>query len=76
MSLTPTNRKPPEDKLEQDKMAAEPILITNLTQEWVASLRRWHLELFFIPTTVVTLATMLVNPPLAANSSVCVPCMA
>ncbi|XP_054625308.1 probable G-protein coupled receptor 148 [Dunckerocampus dactyliophorus] len=45
---------------------AEPILITNLTQEWVASLRRWHLELFFIPTTVVTLATMLVNPVLMA----------
>ncbi|XP_077472289.1 putative G-protein coupled receptor 148 [Stigmatopora argus] len=42
-------------------MAAEPILITNLTQEWMASLRRWHLELFFIPTTVVTLSTMAAN---------------
>ncbi|XP_057712625.1 probable G-protein coupled receptor 148 [Corythoichthys intestinalis] len=47
-------------------MAAEPILITNLTQEWVASLRRWHLELFFIPTIVVTLATMVVNTLLLA----------
>ncbi|XP_061653949.1 probable G-protein coupled receptor 148 [Phyllopteryx taeniolatus] len=43
-----------------------PHLITNLTQEWVASLQKWHLELFFIPTTVVTLATMLVNPVLLA----------
>ncbi|KAM9845498.1 putative G-protein coupled receptor 148 [Aulostomus maculatus] len=40
------------------------VLIANLTQEWVESLRRWHLELFFIPTTVVTLATLLVNPVL------------
>ncbi|GLD58564.1 probable G-protein coupled receptor 148 [Lates japonicus] len=40
---------------------ASSVLITNLTQEWVESLRRWHLELFFIPTTVVTLATMLAN---------------
>ncbi|XP_049604200.1 probable G-protein coupled receptor 148 [Syngnathus scovelli] len=47
-------------------MTAEPILIANLTQEWVSSLRRWHLELFFIPTTVVTLATMLVNTVLLA----------
>ncbi|XP_077371620.1 putative G-protein coupled receptor 148 [Festucalex cinctus] len=46
--------------------AAEPILITNLTQEWLASLRRWHLEFFFIPSGVVTLATMLVNPVLLA----------
>ncbi|XP_019733271.1 probable G-protein coupled receptor 148 [Hippocampus comes] len=66
MLLTTPNRKLLEEKLEQDKMAAEPILITNLTQEWLASLRRWHLELFFIPTTVVTLATMLVNPILLA----------
>ncbi|KAM9791697.1 probable G-protein coupled receptor 148 isoform X2 [Syngnathus typhle] len=47
-------------------MTAEPILMANLTQEWVSSLRRWHLELFFIPTTVVTLATMLVNTVLLA----------
>ncbi|XP_061695839.1 probable G-protein coupled receptor 148 [Syngnathoides biaculeatus] len=47
-------------------MAADAVLITNLTEEWVASLRKWHLELFFIPTTVVTLATMLVNPVLLA----------
>lgn len=40
------------------------ILISNLTQEWVESLRRWRLELFFIPTTVVTLATLLANPVL------------
>uniref|UniRef100_UPI0037E91E12 probable G-protein coupled receptor 148 n=1 Tax=Semicossyphus pulcher TaxID=241346 RepID=UPI0037E91E12 len=40
------------------------VLISNLTQEWVESLRRWHLEFFFIPTTVVTLATLLANPVL------------
>ncbi|XP_070775797.1 probable G-protein coupled receptor 148 [Enoplosus armatus] len=40
------------------------VLISNITQEWVESLRRWHLELFFIPTTVVTLATLLANPVL------------
>lgn len=43
---------------------ASSILISNLTQEWVESLRRWHLEMFFIPTTVVTLATLLANPVL------------
>ncbi|KAM3604613.1 uncharacterized protein V6R79_013922 [Siganus canaliculatus] len=40
------------------------VLIANLTQDWVESLRRWHLEFFFIPTTVVTLATLLANPVL------------
>lgn len=40
------------------------ILIANLTQDWVESLRRWHLEYFFIPTTVVTVATLLANPVL------------
>ncbi|XP_029308660.1 probable G-protein coupled receptor 148 [Cottoperca gobio] len=40
------------------------MLISNLTQEWVESLRSWHLEFFFIPTTVVTLATLLANPVL------------
>ncbi|KAM7400737.1 hypothetical protein PAMA_005092 [Pampus argenteus] len=43
---------------------ASSILISNLTENWVESLRRWHLELFFIPTTVVTLATLLANPVL------------
>lgn len=38
--------------------------IGNLTQDWVESLRRWHLEYFFIPTTVVTLATLVSNPVL------------
>lgn len=40
------------------------VLISNLTQDWVESLRSWHLELFFIPTTVMTLATLLANPVL------------
>ncbi|XP_060900545.1 probable G-protein coupled receptor 148 [Labrus mixtus] len=42
------------------------VLSSNLTQEWVECLRRWHLEFFFIPTTVVTLATLLANPVLLA----------
>ncbi|XP_020489748.1 probable G-protein coupled receptor 148 [Labrus bergylta] len=42
------------------------VLISNRTQEFVECLRRWHLELFFIPTTVVTLATLLANPVLLA----------
>ncbi|KAM6989912.1 putative G-protein coupled receptor 148 [Tautogolabrus adspersus] len=42
------------------------VLISNLTQEWVESLRKWHLEFFFIPTTVITLATLLANPVLLA----------
>ncbi|XP_045906874.1 probable G-protein coupled receptor 148 [Micropterus dolomieu] len=45
---------------------AEAVLISNLTQEWVESLRRWHLEYFFIPTTVITLASFLANPVLLA----------
>lgn len=47
----------------KNKMAAS-VVVSNITHEWVESLRRWHLELFFIPTTVVTLATLLVNPVL------------
>ncbi|XP_029970830.1 probable G-protein coupled receptor 148 [Salarias fasciatus] len=42
------------------------VLIFNLTQEWVESLRRWHLELFFIPTTAISLAAFLANPVLLA----------
>ncbi|XP_040000627.1 probable G-protein coupled receptor 148 [Xiphias gladius] len=40
------------------------VLISNFTQEWAESLRRWHLGFFFIPTTVITLATLLANPVL------------
>ncbi|XP_071783008.1 putative G-protein coupled receptor 148 [Centroberyx gerrardi] len=40
------------------------IKMANLTQEWVENLRRWNLELFFIPTTIITLATLLANPVL------------
>lgn len=40
------------------------VLIGNLTQDWVESLRRWHLEYFFIPSTLVTLATLVANPVL------------
>ncbi|XP_035527188.1 probable G-protein coupled receptor 148 [Morone saxatilis] len=42
------------------------IHIANITQDWVESVRRWHLELFFIPTTVITLATLVANPVLLA----------
>lgn len=38
--------------------------LTNLTQNWGESIRRWHLEFFFIPTTVITLATLLASPVL------------
>lgn len=40
------------------------MLMSNLTQDWVESMQRWHLEFFFIPTTVLTLATLLANPVL------------
>lgn len=40
------------------------VLIANLTQDWGESIRRWHLEFFFIPTTVISLATLLANPVL------------
>ncbi len=36
--------------------------ITNLTEVWSKSLLRWHLQFFFIPTSVVTLATLLASP--------------
>lgn len=39
-------------------------LIGNLTDDWVESLRRWHLDYFFIPTTVITVATLIANPVL------------
>ncbi|XP_037644478.1 probable G-protein coupled receptor 148 [Sebastes umbrosus] len=38
--------------------------ISNLTEQWVESLLKWHLNYFFIPTTVITLATLLANPVL------------
>ncbi|XP_056149964.1 probable G-protein coupled receptor 148 [Lampris incognitus] len=38
--------------------------IANLTQEWFECLHSWHLDLFFIPATIVTLATLLANPVL------------
>ncbi|XP_028284056.1 probable G-protein coupled receptor 148 [Parambassis ranga] len=38
------------------------LLISNYTEDWSESLHRWHLELFFIPTMVITLATLLANP--------------
>lgn len=37
------------------------IEISNLTQAWIESLQRWQLDFFFIPPTVVTLATLIVN---------------
>ncbi|XP_062261086.1 probable G-protein coupled receptor 148 [Platichthys flesus] len=40
------------------------LLAANFTQEWVECLRGWHMEYFFIPTIVVTLATLLANPVL------------
>ena len=40
------------------------VLIANLTQDWEESLQKWHLKYFFIPTTVITLATLLANPVL------------
>lgn len=48
-----------------DKMASS-TFIANLTQEWQESLLRWHLSYFLIPTTVITLATLLANPVLLA----------
>ncbi|KAK2822336.1 hypothetical protein Q5P01_022401 [Channa striata] len=45
---------------------ASPTEISNLTQQWMDSLERWHLDFFLIPTTVITLATMIVNPVLLA----------
>ncbi|XP_030607967.1 probable G-protein coupled receptor 148 [Archocentrus centrarchus] len=38
--------------------------ISNLTQEWVEILQKWHLDFFFIPTIVITLATLLASPVL------------
>lgn len=40
------------------------VLIANLTQDWVESLQRWHLGYFFIPSAVITLATLVANPVL------------
>ncbi|KAM6920272.1 putative G-protein coupled receptor 148 [Lycodopsis pacificus] len=39
-------------------------LMSNHTQEWVDSVLRWHLDLFSIPATVITLATLLADPVL------------
>ncbi|XP_034038483.1 probable G-protein coupled receptor 148 [Thalassophryne amazonica] len=36
--------------------------IANLTKEWLHTLRHWKLELFYIPTTAIALATLVANP--------------
>lgn len=38
--------------------------ILNFTQHWVTIVESWHLELFCIPATVITLATLVANPVL------------
>ncbi|KAM9718901.1 putative G-protein coupled receptor 148 [Menidia menidia] len=45
-------------------MSLSSLVISNLTQEWHDSVRKWHLELFCIPAAVITLATFLANPVL------------
>lgn len=37
-------------------------MIGNLTRNWAETLHSWHLEYFFIPSTVVTVATLMANP--------------
>ncbi|TNN27483.1 putative G-protein coupled receptor 148 [Liparis tanakae] len=39
-------------------------LVSNLTQEWVESLLRWKLHFFVIPTSVVSVATLVADPVL------------
>ncbi|XP_012709104.2 probable G-protein coupled receptor 148 [Fundulus heteroclitus] len=43
---------------------AQVALFSNLTQDWVESVERWHLQLFCIPTAVITFATFIANPVL------------
>lgn len=43
---------------------ASSLLTFNLTQDWIASMERWHLQLFCIPNAVLTLATFMANPAL------------
>ncbi|XP_019899054.1 probable G-protein coupled receptor 148 [Esox lucius] len=38
----------------------------NVSDQWYDALQRWHLELFLIPTCLLTLATLLANPVLLA----------
>ena len=38
----------------------------NVSEEWFQSLHSWHLDLFFIPTTLLTIVTLLANPVLLA----------
>lgn len=37
-------------------------VIANLTRDWAEALHSWHLEYFFIPSAVVTVATLMANP--------------
>ncbi|XP_068605010.1 probable G-protein coupled receptor 148 [Brachionichthys hirsutus] len=45
----------------KDKVTAL-LCISNLTEDWMDSLQRLDLEFFIIPTTVITLGTLLANP--------------
>ncbi|XP_020328039.1 probable G-protein coupled receptor 148 [Oncorhynchus kisutch] len=40
--------------------------MANSSHQWYDSLQRWHLELFLIPASLLTLATLLANPILLA----------
>lgn len=40
--------------------------MANFTEEWFETLQSLHLELFFIPTAFVTMATLITNPVLLA----------
>ncbi|KAM4557068.1 putative G-protein coupled receptor 148 [Fundulus diaphanus] len=40
------------------------VFFFNLTQDWVESVERWQLQLFCIPTAVITFATFIANPVL------------
>ncbi|XP_047223922.1 probable G-protein coupled receptor 148 [Girardinichthys multiradiatus] len=41
-----------------------PVLIFNITQDWAESMEHWQLQLFCIPTVVITFTTFIANPVL------------
>ncbi|KAM4727993.1 putative G-protein coupled receptor 148 [Anableps anableps] len=43
---------------------ASSVLILNLTKDWIESMERWQLQLFCIPTAIITCATFIANPVL------------
>ncbi|XP_014869560.1 PREDICTED: probable G-protein coupled receptor 148 [Poecilia mexicana] len=43
-------------------MTSSHLLISNLTKDWIETMERWQLQLFWIPAVIITFAIFIANP--------------